>query len=244
MKTNLEKWDYYMDILNKRADKYINSLNLDIPSVFYEVMPNGAIHECDILKKYISLGLYYSGKKPSNEQVKKIEFSYANLFNFNPDLIYIEFKYMWGIYDGKESFSTSSVSIERFNEFIQKEKYYLSKEMAEAKSIELKKISEENKQFREENKKDTTYNYSENGYKFLGWQNGWKQVYFDEDHNLCSETGKPHKTFGYLESDYPEFGKCQNAKHRTIEVSHNNRGSENTVSCPVCKIYWKYDCSD
>ena len=22
------------------------------------------------------------------------------------------------------------------------------------------------------------------------------------------------------------------------------RGSENTVSCPICKIFWKYDCSD
>lgn len=101
----------------------------------------------------------------------------------------------------------------------------------------------EEKTFKNEHGKDTKYNYNQNGYKFLGWQNGWKHVYFDEDGNLCSETNKPSKTAGYLTSDYPEYGKCRDLKHMRIEVQHNRSGSENTVSCPECKIYWKYDCS-
>lgn len=80
-------------------------------------------------------------------------------------------------------------------------------------------------------------------YKFLGWQNGWKNVYFDEEGNI-TEDSKKKRTFGYLESDYPEYGKCRRLKHETDEIQHNQRGSENTVSCDICKIYWKYDCSD
>jgi hypothetical protein len=88
----------------------------------------------------------------------------------------------------------------------------------------------------------------EAGYKFLGWQNGWKHVYFDEDGNLttgdASKGEKPKRTFGYLKEDYPEYGACMEAGHKHDSVQHNPRGSENTVSCDICKIYWKYDCSD
>jgi hypothetical protein len=81
------------------------------------------------------------------------------------------------------------------------------------------------------------------GYKFLGWQNGWKHVYFDEQGNQTTDD-KLKRSFGYLESDYPEYGKCKRLKHINDEVQHNQRASENTVSCDICKIYWKYDCSD
>jgi hypothetical protein len=100
------------------------------------------------------------------------------------------------------------------------------------------------KEFKEQRKKDGGYDYAANGYKFLGWQNEWKHEYYDEDGNLCSETGKPHKSFGYSKENYPEYRNCIDSKHRRIEVTHDSRGSENTVSCPICKIYWKYDCSD
>jgi len=89
----------------------------------------------------------------------------------------------------------------------------------------------------------------EAGYKFLGWQNGWKHVYYDEDGN--ETTGnislgeKPKKTFGYSERDYPEHYNCvRKNKHKCDHVSHSRRGTENTVSCDICKIYWKYDSSD
>jgi hypothetical protein len=93
-------------------------------------------------------------------------------------------------------------------------------------------------------KKDTNYNYAENGYKFLGWQNGWEHIYYDEDGKLCSETNKPSMSFGYTKEHHPEYRNCIDSKHQLIEVQHTRTGSENTVSCPICKIYWKYDCSD
>ena len=83
-------------------------------------------------------------------------------------------------------------------------------------------------------------------YKYLGYQNGWKSVRFDEDHNQVS--GLPGEkravTFGYLTEDYPEYGRCRDAKHKCGEKSMNRRGSENVVWCDTCKIYWKYDSSD
>lgn len=83
----------------------------------------------------------------------------------------------------------------------------------------------------------------QSGYKFLGWQNGWKHVYFDEDGNETEDNSKK-RTFGYRTADYPEYGKCRELKHAKDEIQHNPRGSENTVSCDECKIYYKYDCSD
>jgi hypothetical protein len=90
---------------------------------------------------------------------------------------------------------------------------------------------------------DKNFDYETNGYKFLGWQNGWKHVYFDKNGNETNdETLK--ETFGYSTKDYPEYGNCRDLKHKCTAVQHDSRGAENTVSCPICKIYWKYDCSD
>ena len=50
--------------------------------------------------------------------------------------------------------------------------------------IEVEKDKLENrleKEFKEQHKKDGGYNYTANGYKFLGWQNGWKHDYYDKD---------------------------------------------------------------
>lgn len=89
---------------------------------------------------------------------------------------------------------------------------------------------------------------TQENYKFLGWQNGWKHVYFDEDGKVTTgnllKGEKPTKTFGYTKEDYPEYAACLAAGHKRDSIQHDNRGSENTVSCDICKIYWKYDCSD
>ena len=71
----------------------------------------------------------------------------------------------------------------------------------------------------EQSKKDSYY--TENGYKFLGWQNGWGRERYKE----------------------PEYRHCIDSKHKRFDISNNRSGSENTVSCPICKIYWKYDSS-
>lgn len=81
------------------------------------------------------------------------------------------------------------------------------------------------------------------GYKFLGWQNGWKHVFYDK-HGKITEDNAAKVSFGYTEQDYPEYGKCRRLGHKIDDIAHGSRGSENTVSCDECKIYWKYDCSD
>ena len=76
-------------------------------------------------------------------------------------------------------------------------------------------IENENiKIFKEKHRKDSSFDYNANGYKYLEWQNGW--------------TEKPK-----------EYLNCREQNHQLIDVSHNNRGTENTVSCPECLIYWK-----
>jgi hypothetical protein len=83
----------------------------------------------------------------------------------------------------------------------------------------------------------------EAGYRFLGWQNGWEM-----NPNIKDEKGNV-KFGGY--KNQPEYLACVEKGHNDYKnaehwdsISHNNRGSENTVSCDACKIYWKYDCSD
>jgi len=90
---------------------------------------------------------------------------------------------------------------------------------AENKSSEIKREKEENKDFYKINAKSANYNYDSNGYTFLGWQNTWE--------------GEPKI-----------LQECRAKNHRYIEVKVGNKGMDNTVSCHICKIYWKYDCSD
>ena len=91
--------------------------------------------------------------------------------------------------------------------------------------------------------KELNQKLKEAGYKFLGWQNGWKHVYFDENGTQITDMEKA-KAFGYTKEDYPEYGECREKQHPVDHVSHNSRGSEHTVSCDICEIYWKYDSSD
>lgn len=84
------------------------------------------------------------------------------------------------------------------------------------------------------------------GYKDLGWQNGWKHVYFDENDQVTPDRSKA-KYAGYTEEDYPEYGKCKRLKHKHENYDNSlfqNRGTDNIVICHECKIYWHYDCSD
>ena len=63
-------------------------------------------------------------------------------------------------------------------------------------------------------------NFTIEGYKDLGWMNSWQHVYFDKDHNVTTDPALV-KTFGYLTEDYPEYGKCRDAKHKTREVDNS-----------------------
>lgn len=246
MRTNLEKWNYYLSIIDNKTKEFIDSQKegKDIPKVYYIVHPIGSIAErtiIDIEYSHHKHGgrMYFNGKKPTKKDITALAEYSAIEIPFSVDNIWFKYSEIWG----KEKKYTSTSSV-RFTNIINRKNLYYNINEAEEKSIIVKQQVKEEKKFKEQHKKDGGYNYAANGYKFLGWQNGWKHVYYDEDRNLCSETGKPRKTFGYLKADYPEYKNCIASKHRRIEVSHNQRGSENTVSCPECKIYWKYDSSD
>lgn len=71
----------------------------------------------------------------------------------------------------------------------------------------------------------------DSNYKFLGWQNGWQGIVTNGRHE-------------YQKEKYPEYRACIDAGHQRDSISHDQRGNENTVSCDICRIYWKYDCSD
>jgi hypothetical protein len=74
----------------------------------------------------------------------------------------------------------------------------------------------------------------------------------DKDGNETTDTKLYVKFGGYSRIEHPEYCDCLAKGHNDWKkpeghwdnVQHNQRGSENTVSCDVCKIYWKYDCSD
>lgn len=236
--TLLEKWNDLQTIVKRRSDSIVQAAYPSIPSEFYCVYPTGKIEVRTTKGSHytFSFSTYPSGKKPTQKDVIRLTEALSIPTEVDPMKIYIEYSAPFG-----ESTSTSwSKAKDLFDE---KGGLFLCLEKANAESVRVSEKWKAEKEFDQIHKKDAGYRYDENGYKFLGWQNGWHHVYFDADGQVTTDPQKK-KSFGYLTSDYPEYGKCKDAGHRTIHVQHNPRGSENTVSCPICKVYWKYDSSD
>lgn len=246
MKTNLEKWNYYLSIVTEKTNRFIDSQKegVSIPEIYYIVYPAGKIAEREIIGITYShckhRGItYFNGKLPTKEDVAQLKTYSESDIPFIIDNIWFTYKEIWDKENGRTS--TSSV---RFSDIVNKKGLFLNIEEARECAESVIRKTKEDAEFDAKYAKDANYNYTANGYRFLGWQNGWKHEYYDEDGILCSISGKPQKSVGYSKEDFPEYGKCVESKHRKIEVHHNSRGSENTVSCPICMIYWKYDCSD
>jgi len=245
MKTNLEKWNYYLSIINDKTKQFIDSQKSGkvIPEKYYIVYPIGKIAErkiVDIEYSHYKHGgrLYFSGKKPTKKEIAALA-DYSEIdIPFSVNNLWFKYSEIWD----KETGRTSTSAV-RFNDVVNQKGLFYSLYNAEKHAAAIKQQNKEEEEFQKLHKKDNGYNYHANGYKFLGWQNGWKHDYYDEDGNLCSESGKESKSFGYSKENYPEYRNCIDSKHKRIQVSHNRSGSENTVSCPICKIYWKYDCS-
>lgn len=247
MKTNKEKWDYYMSILDKKTNDFIETITKvnDIPECFYFIYPSGNLVKRTLKKlsyshyKHDDSRVYFSGKTPTKIDVAELKKYSESEIPFDNNNVFYEYSEIWDV----ERNLISSSAVKLFD-VINEVNIFKSLEKAEECSKNTLEEYKKRTEFLETHKKDISYNYSANGYNFLGWQNGWSHVYFDEDGNLCSESGKPRRSFGYSKEQHPEYRNCVDSKHTRIEISHNNRGSENTVSCPLCKIYWKYDCSD
>lgn len=234
-----EKWDSLIIELRKLEWEYIISIYPVHPTVFYKIEMNGALNECFITGIHYTFPFptYYSGKRPDKKDVLTLSDNINKLFPFDEKRVYFDYKYIWDEATGR----TASTAISGKDLF--SDKIFFDHGTAVIKSEEVKLKVAADKLWYEQHKKPNDYNYDKNGYKFLGWQNGWRHVYFDEDHNVTEDRNKS-KTFGYLTADYPEYGKCRDENHRKIEVSLYRSGAEHIVSCPICKIYYKYDSSD
>ena len=93
MKTNLEKWNYWLDLIKKKEQEFINKVVKEIPITVYEVTLKGEIKEDDkqsnpnvfmvdfyLIKHLGQLFFSYF-----------LEFSFYFLFTINPKFCFILF---------------------------------------------------------------------------------------------------------------------------------------------------------
>lgn len=76
------------------------------------------------------------------------------------------------------------------------------------------------------------------GYKDLGWQNGWTAIMEEKD---------GRRLFSGKFEGQPEFNACKEKGHDKRRVDNSmfqNRGTDNIVICDECKHFSHYDCSD
>lgn len=242
MKTNLEKYNHYMNLISKRDNDFIKLHVPVLPKKMFAVSFAGVVSELEITEASIQrmfngryIYLSPSIEKPTNKDIEKVvKYLEEDRELTKEDILFA--------YKERGIGYISSGCFHPFKNDNPRSFVYTSDEANRISAVNTMKHSME-QEFKETHKKDASYNYATNGYKFLGWQNSWQHVYFDKDGNQTDDPAKK-ASFGYPKEAYPEYRNCIDQKHQRIEVSHNSRGSENTVSCPICKIYWKYDSSD
>jgi len=239
---NIDIWNGYMRLIKEREAVFIKSVVGDNPpEIIYQVFGKGKIHVCHVTEiKYseYKTHLFYTTKNPKQVDIDRIKRYYEDDPAMIVDNIAFAYYYLCGENNDQKSSSTFFLYAPDGYSILT-----LSKEEAELISAKKELEYTELENWKKIHQKDKNFNYAEAGYKFLGWQNSWKHVYFDENGNQTTDPDKK-RTFGYTKEDYPEYGNCVELKHRRIDVSHNQQGSEHTVSCLECKIYWKYDSSD
>lgn len=240
---NIDIWNHYRFLVDQRETAFIDSVTGPVkPSIIYVVYNNGDVRECFVTGftycDFYGTRTFYK-KRPSEIEIKILIAHYEANPVMVSERVGVNYYYFWTYNDTQAKASSTFMLYDPERN----KNLFLTKEEADEYAKAINKTNAEEKAFQELHKKDSSFDYTKAGYRFLGWQNGWKHVYFDENGQQTNDPEK-RKTFGYTKEDYPEYGSCIEQKHRRITVHHNNRGSENTVSCPVCKIYWKYDSSD
>lgn len=129
MRTNLEKWNYYMGLINAKEQEFINSNIKDIPTCIYEVYQSGKLRTLNVTGVHYRNELY-GGNKPSREDVAKIKSYFENM----PDMTIEKVSINWECTD--QGYKSSSAV--RYLEM--KEKYFTSKDDADKKASELTEI--------------------------------------------------------------------------------------------------------
>lgn len=129
MRTNLEKWNYYMGLINAKEQEFINSNIKDIPTCIYEVYQSGKLRTLNVTGVHYRNELY-GGNKPSREDVAKIKSYFENM----PDMTIEKVSINWECTD--QGYKSSGAV--RYLEM--KEKYFTSKDDADKKASELTEI--------------------------------------------------------------------------------------------------------
>lgn len=237
MKTNIEKWKHYKTILKQRDNVYVKEAidAVKNPKQYFQIDDRGAITIVKIYGTHYSHAYeytYFGGKKPTRIEVNALQ-------------KYVESEVIYNYSNIKVKCRQENMSFyESLETVIDNPNTSFTVEGVFEKAEKIKTKYLENKAFDKKYAKYEGYNYEQHGYKFLGWQNNWHSVQYDKNNKLCSETGNPPTIWGYTKEEYPEYRKCIDAKHRLIHVSIGHRGTEHIESCPICKVYWKYDSSD
>jgi hypothetical protein len=218
MANNLEKWNGLMAVIEKRLLDFVIQQCGRIPEKFYSVYPTGKVEECFIIKPYYryEFEAYYRGKSPTKQDVTRLWLATQSEIDYSLDNVYFDYFYYYTLGEEKRQAKTA---VKYKDLFPPTNNIFLNKDEAEAYGDKIKELRAEESLFDETHKKDKHYDYKANGYKDLGWQNSWRE-------------------------DHPEYIDCRQQGHRTIHVSHDNRGTQHDVSCPICKVLWKYDSSD
>lgn len=129
MRNNLEKWNYYMSLINTKEQEFINSNINDIPTCIYEVYQSGKIRTLNVTGVRYRNELY-GGTKPSREDVANIKNYYENMPDLTIEKVSINLECI------DQGYKSSSAV--RYLEM--KEKYFTSKEDADKKAFELTEI--------------------------------------------------------------------------------------------------------
>lgn len=213
MRTNIEKWNYYLSILNNRTKNFIDSnIDITIPNIFYITHNNGKIDECETIEiEYLHSRhgfKSYIGKNPTKKDIERIIEYSTNDIPFSIEYIYIKY-----IYLNNSEITKSSI---KFSDLKTSSNLFKNRFDAEYKSSEiLNEIKIHNNNI-SKYLNYTDDDYISDGFKFLGWINSWSNINSLEDH-----------------SDYYD---CIKSKHDIINI---RIGKIEISCCPICKIYWK-----
>jgi hypothetical protein len=124
-----KKWDEIKRLIEERTKAFISSRK-GLPTIIYEVTPNGQLIEKPVVKVIHynnEQRIYFAGKKPSREDVKRVESIFYNLV--------LDEKYLRFRYDECNSYNMEQINM--YNLF-------LDKSQAEAKCKEItERIAEE-----------------------------------------------------------------------------------------------------
>ncbi len=127
MRTNLEKWNYYYDII-KEKDKVFTNENITIrPKVLYDVQRNGEVSELLITDISYYRYINFRGKKPTKIEVAEVKKLSETNLSHDIKKIFIR----WESHSGKYK-STAATK------YVEMDKHYLSKEDAESVSSVIK----------------------------------------------------------------------------------------------------------